>query len=426
MTIDFDLAASVGAILVLLLLSAFFSGSETALTAVSRARMHQLEKDGDGRAKRVNWLLARRERLIGSLLLGNNLVNISAATLASAVFLRLFGEAGVAYATLVMTALVLIFSEVLPKTYAISNPDRMAIAVVTPVQILVHLFAPVVAAVQALVRATLNLFGVKAEGDVLSAHEEIRGAIELHHQEGQVGGLDRQMLGGILDLREYTVSDVMVHRKSMETLDLEEPKAAFVAHALASRHTRLPVWRGDPDEIVGVLHMKDLSRAIHAAAGKADNLDITGLLRDAWFVPETTTLAEQLNAFRARREHFALVVDEYGALMGLVTLEDILEEIVGEIEDEYDTPVQGVRRLPDGSVLVDGAVTIRDLNRAMDWSLPDEEAVTVAGLVIHEAQAIPDPGQVFAFHNLRFEITKRQRNQITQLKVSEAPNEAGS
>ncbi len=409
------------AILGLLACSGFFSGSETALTATSKARMLGLEKDKDHRAKRVNILIDDRESLIGAILLGNNLVNILAASLASAVFLAMFGEAGVPIATLVMTLLVLIFAEVLPKTYALSNPDRMALAVSLPIRFFVTIFAPIVAAVQAVVRGTLRLLGAGVEGPVLSPHEEIRGHIDLHHQEGAVVKTDRDMLGGVLDLRELTVDDVMVHRKNLNTLDIDTPNDVLVQDALSCPHTRIPLYRDDPENIVGVLHARDLARALHEAGGDASKVDIEATKRDAWFIPETTELLDQLTAFRQKREHFAVVVDEYGALMGIVTLEDIIEEIVGEIEDEHDVAVEGVTREADGFVLVDGAAPIRDVNRALDWDLPDDEAVTIAGLVIHEAQTIPEAGQVFRFHGVQFEITERQRNQITQMRLKAEP-----
>lgn len=416
---------SIGSIIVLLVLSGAFSGSETALTAVSRARMHALETDGDVRAKRVNQLTADRESLIGALLLGNNVVNILASALATAAFIQIFGTAGVAIATVVMTLLVLIFAEVLPKTYAISNADHMAMAASRPVVWLVRILGPIVAAIQTLVRAILKLFGIRSVGDVLSAREELRGHIDLHHREGGMAGAERGMLGGILDLRDYTLIDVMIHRKNMEMIDVApeggDSAVDAITQALDSRFTRLPLYEGDQENIVGVLHAKDLSRALNAARGDIAKIDVRTIARDPWFVPETTSLFEQLNAFRAKREHFAIVVDEYGAVMGLVTLEDILEEIVGEIEDEHDRPMEGVKKQQDGSVLVDGVVTIRDLNRLLDWNLPDDEAVTVAGLVIHEAQTIPEPGQVFAFHDRRFEITKRRRNQLTELRISVLP-----
>jgi len=414
---------SLGGIVLLLLMSAFFSGSETSLTAVSRARMLQLEKEGKHAARRVTLLTEDRERLIGGILLGNNLVNILASAIATAVFLQIFGEHGVVYATLVMTALVLIFAEVLPKTYALSNPDRFAQAVSLPIMLFVRIFAPIVGVVQAIVRFALRLFGARVEGPVLSSHEELRGHIDLHHQEGGVVKNDRDMLGGVLDLRQLTVDDVMVHRKNITMIDANTPVAEIVAMALNSPHTRLPLYQDDAENIVGVLHARDLARALLNAAGDAAAIDLAKVMREPWFVPETTELQDQLNAFREKREHFALVVDEYGALMGLVTLEDILEEIVGEIEDEHDIVVEGVRMESENVWLVEGHTPIRDVNRALDWDLPDEEAVTMAGLVIHESQTIPDVGQVFSFHNARFEIVERVRNQIVLLRVQELPEE---
>jgi Mg2+/Co2+ transporter CorB len=420
MTLDWTLVGSAALVTLLLLLSALFSASETALTAASRARMHRLESEGVKRAIVVNRLIANRERLIGALLLGNSLAMISASALATGVFIGLFGEAGVAISTFVMTAIILIFAEVLPKTYAILAPERSAMAVAPVIRLFVAVFAPIVTTVQFIVRGTFRLFGVKIDEaqEVLSAHEEIRGHIDLHHQSGEVIKRERDMLGGILDLASLEVSEVMVHRKSIEMIDADLPPSEIVALALHSMHTRLPLYRDNPDNIIGVLHAKDLLGAIAQAGGSVERLDVKGLARKSWFVPETRPVREQLNAFLRRRNHFALVVDEYGALMGLVTLEDILEEIVGEIDDEYDVKSAGIRPQADGSVTVDGSVAIRDLNRTMEWNLPDDEATTIAGLVIHEAQMIPEPGQLFSFHGFKFEILKKQRNQITAIRIA--------
>lgn len=406
---------TVGLIALLLILSAFFSGSETALTAASRARMHALAKEGDPRAKRVNALIGDKERLIGSILLGNNLVNNLATALTTSVLLVVFGEAGVGYAVIVITILLLIFSEVMPKTYAISNPDRVAMAVAWPMRFVVLVLSPIVAGVQVIVKGALRVFGAKVEGPVLSAAEELRGAVDLHAEEGAVETEVRDRLRGALELGDLTVGDVMVHRKAIRMLDVALPPREILAQAMASSHTRLPLWDEEPENIVGVLHARDLLRAI--TEGGPDGVDARKVARAPWFVPETTGAEDQLAEFLRRREHFALVVDEYGALRGLVTLEDILEEIVGDIKDEHDIAVQGVRPQPDGSINVDGVVPIRDLNRALNWDLPDDEAVTVAGLVIHEAQAIPEPGQRFAFHGYRFQVLRRNRNQITALRI---------
>ena len=422
MSIDWSLVGPALMIVGLLCLSAFFSGSETSLTATSRARMLQLEKDGTPAAGRVNRLISDGESLLGSILLGNNLVNIAASMIVGQLFERMLGGNAILWATLVMTFLVLIFAEVLPKTYALSNPDRFALAVSRPILLAVRVFAPIVAGVQFIVRGVLTLFGAKVEGPVLSAHDELRGTIELHHEEGGVVKDDRDMLGGVLDLRDLTVDDIMVHRKSILMIDADRPAEEIVSAALHSPHTRLPLYKDEMENITGVLHVRDLARALHEAEGDASQVDISAIRRDPWFVPETTEVLDQLNAFREKREHFALVVDEYGALMGLVTLEDILEEIVGTIEDEHDIQVEGIQPEEDGTWIVDGVVPIRDLNRALDWDLPDEEAVTVAGLVIHEAQTIPERGQVFRFHGVRFEVVDRRRNQLTMLRVCPSPD----
>jgi len=417
------------AILALLLLSAFFSGSETALTAASRSRMHHLEVEGEARARLVNRMIMHKERLIGALLLGNNLVNILASALATSVLISLFGEAGVVYATIAMTLLIVIFGEILPKTYAIRHADRMALAVAPAVRPFVAVLAPLTGLTQLLITAVLRGFGVRADATrVLSLADELRGTIDLMAREGTVRRHYRDMLRSILDLSEIEVGEIMVHRKNMFTIDADQPMSRIVDEVMQSPHTRVPLWRGEPDNIVGIIHAKNMLRAVRSHGGDIDQLNAKALATEPWFVPDTTSLAEQLAAFRSRREHVALVVDEYGALQGLVTLEDILEEIVGEIADEHDRPSVGITAEAGGAWLVDGGVSIRDLNRALDWRLPDEEAATVAGLVIHEAQQIPEVGQRYSFHGVDFEVIGREANRITRLRLKRAlepPAEAG-
>ena len=419
--------AIAGAILLLLALSAFFSGSETALTAASRARLRSRADKGEAGATRALMVTEDNERLIGSVLLGNNIVNILAASLATTLFTALFGDGGVAVATLIMTALVLVFAEVLPKTYAITNPETAASRVAPVIAMVIRVFAPIVNAVRALVRLILRLFGVETDPDaaVMSAHDEIVGAITLGHTEGGVEKEDRDRLLGALDLGERTVQEIMLHRSGIEMVDIASEPTAILDQCLASRHTRLPVYRDEPENIIGVLHSKDLLRAMHRLASSQDggiaaiqHLSVTDVMMEPYFVPDTTTLDDQMRQFLRRHTHFALVVDEYGALQGLITLEDILEEIVGEITDEYDQPeAPELEPAADGTYEIDGAMTIRDLNRATDWNLPDEEANTIAGLVIHEAQTIPTEGQVFSFHGFRFEVAGREANRITLLRV---------
>ncbi|MCT8160556.1 HlyC/CorC family transporter [Pseudoruegeria sp. SHC-113] len=418
---------SAGAIFFLLLMSGFFSGSETALTAASRGKLRNQADKGNKGAERALKITEDNERLIGSVLLGNNLVNILATSLATALFTRLFGEGGVALATLVMTLLVLIFAEVLPKTYAITNAETAAASVSRPISLVIFLFAPIVGAVRLLVRGILRLFGVQTDPDshILAVREEIAGAISLGHSEGVVEKEDRDRILGALDLGERTVDEIMLHRSNIEMIDAADTPDAILNQALASRHTRLPVFKDDRENVVGVVHAKDLLREVNrllrgAPASEAGlaNFDIMKVAKPPYFVPEITTLDEQMRQFLRRKAHFALVVDEYGTIEGLITLEDILEEIVGEITDEFDLEqALPFKKTDDGNYLVDGATTIRDLNRAAEWSLPDDEANTVAGLVIHEAQMIPNEGQVFSFHGFRFEVMAREDNRLTQLKI---------
>lgn len=407
------------AIFLLICCSGFFSGSETALTATSRARMHSIEINGDDRAGVVNRLIERRDRLIGALLIGNNLVNILASSLTTSLFLGLFGDSGVAFATLLMTVLLVIFSEVLPKSWAISAPERFALVVAPLVRPFVAIVGPLSSMVNWIVRKMLGLFGVSISGEasMLSAHEELRGTVALLHREGAVVKADRDRLGGVLDLGELEVSDIMIHRTAMRAVNADEPPEVAIRNILESPYTRMPVWRGATDNIIGVIHAKDLIRALAEPNVEPQDIDIVKIAQKPWFVPDTTNLKDQLNAFLRRKTHFAVVVDEYGEVQGVVTLEDILEEIVGDISDEHDLEIQGVRQDSDGSIVVDGGVPIRDLNRAMDWQLPDEEATTVAGLVIHESKTIPEERQAFTFYGKRFIVLKREKNRITRLRI---------
>lgn len=425
--LDFAFWITSGAILTLLVLSAFFSGSETALTAASRGKLRaQAEKGSTGAECALN-ITEDNERLIGSVLLGNNLVNILATSLATALFTRMFGESGVALATLVMTLLVLVFAEVLPKTYAITNAEAAAARTAPVIVLVIKVFSPIVSAVRLFVRGVLSLFGVQTDPDshILAVREEIAGALYLGQSEGVVEKEDRDRILGALDLGERAVEEIMLHRSGIEMIDVDADPDAILNQCLESNHTRLPLYRDDPDNIIGVVHAKDLLRAMHklvtgstSSAKALSKFDITSVARKPYFVPETTTLDDQMRQFLRMRSHFAIVVDEYGSLQGLITLEDILEEIVGEITDEFDPDAEhAIRKSEDNQLLIEGAMTIRDLNRATDWNLPDDAANTVAGLVIHEAQMIPKVDQVFIFHGFRFQVVARKDNRITKLKI---------
>ena len=412
---------TIGAIVVLLAFGAFFSGAETALTGASRARMHQLEQEGSRGARMVNRLREHKEQMIGALLLGNTVINILSSALATSVAIGLFGDRGVIYATVLMTVLVLIFAEVMPKTYAINYADHSALALAPPVRWVVSVLTPVTTSVSWIVRMLLGLFGIQVRTDALASNEEeLRGAIELHRgvdTEEEIKE-ERAMLRSILDLTNVEVGEIMTHRRNVVMIDATLPPSEIVDAVLNSAFTRVPLWQGEPDNIIGVLHAKALLREVHAHGGELERMDILAIAHKPWFTPDTTTLFDQLQAFRQRREHFALVVDESGSLMGVVTLEDILEEIVGDIADEHDLQVAGVTAEPGGSYVVDGWVTIRDLNREFEWRLPDERASTIAGLVLNEARRIPSVGQTFAFYDFKFEILGRQRHQITSLRLT--------
>jgi Mg2+/Co2+ transporter CorB len=416
---EIELLGILAIIVVLIIFSGFFSGSETSLTAASASSIHKLSREGDKKAKLVEKLISNPEKLIGAILLGNNLVNILASALATYFFIGYFGEIGVVYATIAMTLIVLIFAEVMPKTYAITNPERMALIVAPIINIIVNVFSPFVALVQYISRKTLRFAGIDANKNqrVLSPHDEIRGTIDLHAHEGGIIKEHKDMLAGILDLDEISLEDVMVHRKNLETINAEDNIDDIFLQIVSSPYTRLPLWENDQDNIIGVVHAKDVLRVTRKNNGLFDHQNLREIATSPWFVPETTSLREQLNMFLARKSHFALVVDEYGALMGVITLEDILEEIVGDITDEHDTLNSDVKILKSGPIVAKGDTPIRDLNRQFHWSLSDDDAITIAGYIIDQAQLIPLPGQIYEINGFRFEILKRNRNQITQIKI---------
>lgn len=413
-----NLLLALGSILILLALLGFFGAAETALTSASKPLMHTMEAEGDIRAKRVNRLLAGREQLLGSILMGNTLVNILATSLATSLAIAWAGEAGVAYATGLMTVVVLVFAEILPKTFAIRHANPVALVIAPMMLVIVAIFGPLIQFIHVAVNWMLRVIGAgpAGEANLEATMAELRGAIEVHATPEEVRE-ERRMLRSILDLNDVEVGEVMTHRSSAITLDANLPPQDLISAILASPYTRIPLWSKDPDNIVGVIHAKDVLWALNAAAGQADKVDFSALSSAPWFIPESTTLLEQLQAFRQRHEHFALVVDEYGSLKGVVTLEDIIEEIVGDITDEHDIALADVRPMPDGSYILAGSATIRDLNREFEWKLPDDDATTIAGLLLHESRQIPDVGQVFSYHGFRFEILRRHRNQITSIKI---------
>mgnify|MGYP001009388278 CR=1 FL=1 len=407
------------AVLFLLALSALLSAAEAALTGPSRARLHALEGEPDARARLVDQLLEKPERIVGTVLFANTLARVLAVALMTALLFRLYGAIGVLYAALTATIAIVIFADVLPRTYALAYPERTARLVAPFMWVAVAVLTPATNAIAFLVRQALKLTRTKLddEANILAAHREIRGAIELQTLEGGVARTDAHMLGGVLDLGELEVSDIMVHRTKMQTFDVADAPRDIIDEVLRSQYTRVPIWKDEPENIVGVLNTKDLLGALARVGWDIEKIDIMSMAATPWFVPDTTSLKDQLNQFLKKKAQMALVVDEYGDVQGLVTLEDILEEIVGQITDEHDAAEVHIRPQADGTVNVDGTVPIRDLNRHMDWDLPDDEATTIAGLVVHEAQLIPEPGQMFTFHGYRMEILRRSRNKITAVRI---------
>ena len=406
------LALTIG---LLIVASAFFSSAETALTAASDARMRQLANKGSKRARIVERLRADREGLIGSILIGNNAVNVLGSALATSFAIALFGEGGLVWATIGMTVLLVVFAEVMPKTYAFTYADSYALRIAPVLQIVVRALSPLSVGIRLLATQIIRPNPDAHE----NREEELRGLIELQGNDGNADDRERKaMLSSILDLNEISVEAIMTHRGTVSMINADDQVEDILRYVLNSPHTRHPVFSGKSDNIVGVLHVKDLLRAVgEAESGMILPETVQNIASDAYFIPETTLLFDQLQAFRSRREHFAVVVDEYGDFRGIVTLEDILEEIVGDIDDEHDIDLAGLTPQADGSWLVDGNVTIRDLNRALGWYLPDEDASTVAGLVLFESRSIPSPGQEFRFHDIRFRIVKRKDNRLTRLRL---------
>jgi magnesium and cobalt exporter, CNNM family len=415
----FDHSLEIAAIAALLMFAGFLVTAGTAIGASSRSRMTELERRGIAQATAVRQLIASPERVTSAIVVGATAALVLATAIATRLALYWYGFAGLAYAAGLIAILALLFVQAVPKAIAAIAPDRIALVTAAPFALVTRLLAPLAGMIDIGIIRILKLVGISpTTASSRSVDDELRGTIDLHQRTGTAGKIDLDMLGGVLDLKELELFDVMVHRTKMRSLDAASPPAQILEEVLKSGHSRFPVWRERPDNIVGVLHAKDLFAALQAAHGDVTRIDIEEILTPPWFVPDTTTVADQLAAFLRRKIHFALVVDEYGEVMGLVTLEDILEEIVGEIRDEHDVGAVGVRRESSGSYVVDGAVPIRDLNRMHGWHLPDDEATTIAGLVIHETQMIPEAGQAFTFHGFRFEVVRKRRNQLVSIRVT--------
>ncbi|WP_370676558.1 HlyC/CorC family transporter [Pleomorphomonas sp. PLEO] len=398
-------------------ITVILSAAGSALLASNRTKLHHMERLGDRRITRLVELTAERARAVSAIRLARQVATVALTIFATRAVLSYETHPMRLAVWAIGGIIIAILLDAVPRVMVSLRPERSALMLLPAIEASTALLGPLIASIEKGVIAPLRLVSKSPREVAWTAHEEIREAVDLLHREGGVVKDDRDMVGGVLDLSELPLSDITVHRTKMRTFDVDMPVGDLLKALIASPFTRHPLWRDEPDNIVGVLHSKELMRAIDRAGGDPGKVCVETLMTPPWFVPDTTLAADQLKAFLKRKVHLALVVDEYGEVQGLVTLEDILEEIVGDISDEQDVVIQGVRPYPDGSASVDGAVPIRDLNRMMDWRLPDDEATTIAGLVIHEARMIPDPGQSFTFHGFRFRVLRRQRNRITALKV---------
>jgi len=408
-------------ILILLVLSAFFSGSETALTASTRSRLTGLGMKGKKNSKIAIALLNKKESLIGAILLGNNLVNILASALATSLFIKMFGNAGVAYAVIIMTVLIVIFSEILPKSYAIANAEKLALIVSPVIKPLVIILAPITWIMEKIVFFILNLMGINHHKNTrsLSVEDEIRGTVSLHHKEGRLYKAGKDMVTGILDLSDVTVEDVMVHRSNIFMVDIDDEPKEIINQVIDSPYSRIPVWKDNNENIIGLIHAKNILKILSKKNSKEiKRNDIKNSLVKTWFVPETTSLKDQLQMHLRRKIKLAMVIDEYGALNGIISLEDIIEEIVGDISDEHDLDLSDITRERDGSLIVNGTTEIRNINRSYGWKLPEEEANTISGFLIHESRSFPKNGQVFHFYGFKFEIIQAEKNTISKIRIS--------
>ena len=402
-------------IAILIIISGMFSGSETSVTSVNRSKIHKLANKGDKKAKNLLKLIDNKNDLISSILVGNNIVNILASVLATALLIDYFGSEGIFYSTLVMTCLIVIFAEVLPKNIALIKADRFALFFSWPLTIFVKIFYPVNLILKFLNHLVYKIFGIDHKNSAHSVTEDIRNMIDMHEDEGDLHKDESEMINAILDLKEITVEKIMTHRKNIFSLNLNETEKIYSTIAKSS-FSRIPVWEDDPNNILGIIHAKNILSNLDND-GKIDLKKIKEGIIQPWFIPETTKVKDQLNEFIKRKEKIAFVVDEYGELMGLISLEDIIEEIVGNIFDEKDFSTIGIRRVNENQYRIRGDVNIRDINRELDLNLPENNASTLAGYIIFKTEALPEVGQTFKFNNIIYEILNKNKNQITQIKV---------
>lgn len=407
----------ISTIVFLLALAGLISATETAITATSPGRIQQLISEGNKRAAVLKSILKIKEKVISTLLIGNSIANTLCTTIATSMFIELFGDdMGTLISSITMSFIIIIFSEVVPKAMAVAKPEKLSLFAAPGLILFMKLLAPVNKMLNYIVRFAFVLFKIDHKQD-MSGADEVRGVIEHHLNEGNVVKDDRDMLGGILDIRNLIVGDIMIHRSKINSVNIDNPKADIIKFALDCGHTRIPVWQNDPDNIIGILHIRDLLRLLQELKGEIDKLNIPTLLVDPWFISDNALVTQQLQAFRERQSHLACVVDEYGELQGIITLEDILEEIVGQIYDEHDVGKNKIVKISSKEYTIDGTVTVRDLNRELGWNIPDSEANTIAGFLIHEMQRIPGKGESIIIDNLKIVVKTKSSNRIKTVKI---------
>ena len=401
-------------ILFLIVCSAFFSSSETALTAVSEARINELVNKGNKKAKLIEKILKNRDKMIGTILIGNNFVNIIASVYATSFSIQYFTDIPLIIITIILTIILVIFAEMIPKTYALKNADEIALIVSPLINLIIIISTPLTFLTEKFSKLITGPDYASEEAKT----EELKGMIRLHAGK-ETRAIERgKIMSSMIDIEDVNIEEVMTHRGVVTMIDIKLSATNIYKIVGESPYTRIPVFSGTQDNIIGILHAKELFRFLQRNNFKdTKSFDLKNILIDPYFAPETTPILDQLEIFRGRKEHFAIVVNEYGDFRGIVTLEDILEEIVGEIDDETDINVEGVKSQPDGSLIIDGSVTIRDLNRSLAWDLPDENYNTIAGLVVFETKTIPNPGQEFRLFGIKIRILQKDKNFLSKLRL---------
>ncbi|MDR1475843.1 MAG: CNNM domain-containing protein [Holosporales bacterium] len=410
----------------LLIGAAYFAACETAMTAYSKAKIFNLAKNGDKRAEIITSLQPEIGLVISSILTCNTILNSLSISLANTLCVDAFGDAAIFYCPIIISIFIVLFAEVLPKMLTISNPENVLLPSAYFIKYTHLISRPLNKVIGIIAKSLISIIRPSSHGKDIynSALEELRGVIDLHNgPDVEEANQEKAMLKSVLDLGSVSVSNIMIHRKNVTMLCADDESEMMMEQIIHCPFTRIPIWSGDQDNIIGILHIRDLLQATQA--GNAINKDdILGVALKPWFIPENNDLLDQLQAFRSKHEHFAIVVDEYGGFIGIVTLEDIIEEIVGEISDEHDiAQFTSVRQQEDGSYIIDGSINVRDLNREIGSRFRNDVAATLAGLVINSIGIIPKVGQTFLLFGYKFEILRRQRNQITLLKVTRLPED---